>query len=181
MPRNIELKARLADLPAARQIAGRIATQYVGCERQVDTYFHVPQGRLKLREIDDRPTMLVYYRRPDSAEPKPSDYWLVPVASAAELKQALAAALGVRAVVDKRREIFLADNVRIHLDEVAGLGTFLEFEAVLSTEVDDAAGHAQVELLSRQFGLRPDDLIHGSYGEPIVLATERKRGSTNRG
>lgn len=165
MPRNIELKARLRDPATARLAAQAIATGAAGVEVQTDTYFHVPHGRLKLREIAGRPAVLIAYRRPDDAAAKASDYRLVPMDDAEALKLALAAALGIRAVVQKRREIFLVDNVRIHLDEVAGLGSFLEFEAVLSPECDDAAGHAQLERLSRHFGLAPADLVEGSYGE----------------
>jgi len=92
----------------------------------------------------------------------------VPVSSPQTLKAALTAALGVRGVVEKRREVFLAGNVRIHLDEVVGLGLFLEFEAVLGPDVDPAAGHAQVEDLIEQFAIRPDDLLPGSYAEMVL-------------
>jgi len=167
MPRNIELKARLRDLATARATAQSVCTVCLGIERQTDTYFHVPHGRLKLREIAGGAAVLIFYRRPDDAAAKASDYRLVPVSAPAELKKALAAALGIRAVVEKCREIFLADNVRIHLDEVVGLGSFLEFEAVLSSDVDDDAGHAQLDRLSRRFGLLPADLLQGSYGELV--------------
>jgi adenylate cyclase, class 2 len=175
MPRNIELKARLHDLHAARRTAALLATQPVFVERQVDTYFQCPNGRLKLREIEGEGARLVAYLRPDDVAAKGSDYVLVPIPDPAELKRALAATLGIRAVVDKRREVFLVDNVRIHLDEVAGLGTFLEFEAVLGPTsagriVDDEAGRAQLADLRRQFGLHDADLLSGSYGEMIAAA-----------
>jgi predicted adenylyl cyclase CyaB len=176
MPRNIELKARLSDLPAARRIAQAIATENPGVEDQIDTYFQTPNGRLKLREIGGSEARLVAYLRPDDAGPKGSDYVLVPIPDPAGLKRGLSATLGVRAVVNKRREIFLVDNVRVHLDEVAGLGAFLEFEAVLGPAaggriVDDDAGHAQLAELRARFGLRDDDLLTGSYGEMIAAAS----------
>src|SRR5689334_1468557 len=105
LARNIELKARLPSLSAARQTAVRLATQHVGHQRQIDTYFHAPQGRLKLREIEGSTAQLVWYERPDQTGPKTSHYYLVPVADPVGLKQALTAAMGVRAVVDKNREI----------------------------------------------------------------------------
>lgn len=186
--RNIELKARLRDLAAARRTAEAVATDYLGVQRQIDTYFHCRQGRLKLREIEGSSAQLVSYSRPDCSEAKASDYHLVDVPDAAAMKQALAAALGVRLIVEKRREIFLAGNVRIHLDEVESLGTFLEFEAVLGSGVDnmgidvpgsdsigsmglrcaDAAGHDLLRSLSAQFGLRPDDLLAGSYADLLA-------------
>lgn len=165
--RNIELKARLADLRAARDVARAIATKRLGVQRQVDTYFHCNRGRLKLRQIDGLSAALVWYDRPDRKGPKPSRYQLVPVSNPETLKAALAAALGVRGVVEKRREIFLVDDVRIHLDRVVGLGDFLEFEAVVGAETDDAAARAKVDLLAEKFGIDPADLLPGSYGDML--------------
>jgi predicted adenylyl cyclase CyaB len=165
--RNIELKARLRDLATARRTAAALATAGPMLQEQVDTYFHCRAGRLKLREIGGRPAELIWYARPDTQAAKASDYTLVPVPEPAALKAVLDAALGVRGVVQKRREIFLHENVRIHLDEVAGLGTFLEFEAVLGPEVDDARGQAQLADLGARFGLTPADLLSNSYGDMV--------------
>lgn len=165
--RNIELKARLANLDAARRVAESVASGRLGLQQQVDTYFHCRDGRLKLREIDGLSAQLVWYARPDQQGPKASDYVLVPIADPETLKAALAAALGIRVVVRKRREIFLADNVRIHLDEVQELGRFLEFEAVLSPQVDDARGRAQLDELVALFSIDKSDLQSGSYADLI--------------
>lgn len=165
--RNIELKVRLASLDAARTIAQAIATERLGRQHQVDTYFRCRQGRLKLREIDGSSAQLVWYARPDEPGPKPSDYQLVPVSDPQTLKAALEAALGIECVVDKRREIYLWENVRIHLDEVSDLGTFLEFEAVVGPNVDDAAASAQLEYLSEKFSLARGDLLSGSYADMV--------------
>lgn len=168
--KNIELKARIRSLDAAREIAAVLATAPPETQHQVDTYFHCRHGRLKLREIVGRRAELIWYERPNDAEAKASEYGLLAVAEPAEMKRALAAALGVRAVVDKQREIFLHHNVRIHLDRVAGLGEFLEFEAVLSDGIDAARGQAQVAELQRRFGIAAADLLTGSYGEMIAAA-----------
>jgi adenylate cyclase, class 2 len=165
---NIEIKARLAGLDNARTIAAELATRREGVQHQIDSYFHCPHGRLKLRQIDGLSAHLVWYSRPDEPGPKASDYLLVPVANPETLKAALGSALGVRTIVDKRREIFLWHNVRIHLDEVKGLGTFLEFEAVLGPGVDAAQGRAQLAELIGRFGLGPADLISGSYADMIA-------------
>ncbi len=146
-------------------MAEEIATKQLGVQHQVDTYFHCTHGRLKLRQIDGHAAQLIAYERPDDKQAKASDYRLVPVANPETLKQALTAALGVKTVVEKRREVFLYQNVRIHLDDVTGLGSFLEFEAVLGTGIDDAKGHAQLEFLRERFGIGPDDLLEGSYSD----------------
>ena len=161
--RNIELKARLTDLDAAREIAARLATKRLGVEHQIDTYFAAAHGRLKLRQINGLTNTLIAYSRADDAAAKPSDYHLVHVAHPETLKKALAAALGVTGVVDKRREIFLVDNVRIHLDDVAGLGEFLEFEAVLTPGITESQGYAQLATLQESFGIDAAALCTGSY------------------
>lgn len=173
--RNIELKARLASLAAARNVAERLATESLGVEVQTDTYFAGAQGRLKLRERQGRQDQLVWYSRPDASDAKASDYRLVPVTEAAALKAALTAAYGILIVVEKRREIFLCDNVRIHLDQVAGLGDFLEFEAVLGAEHDDADGLAALEKLRQEFGIEPRHLVAGSYSD-LLLVERTSRG-----
>ncbi len=165
--RNIELKARLGDIDAARAIAEAIATERLARQHQVDTYFHCQTGRLKLRQIDGLSAQLVWYSRPDEEGPKASDYRLVPVANPETLKAALSAALGVRVVVDKRREVFLWHNVRIHLDEVTGLGSFLEFEAVLGPQVDDEKGRGQLKKLTEKFAIVPADRLPGSYADML--------------
>jgi adenylate cyclase class IV len=166
--RNIELKARLADLDAARKAAAAIATKQLGTQQQIDTYFHCRHGRLKLRQIDGLRAELVWYARADQTDPKPSDYQLAPLAHPETLKAALAAALGVRAIVEKRREIFLYHQERIHMDDVLHLGHFIEFEAVLGPALDEAAGRALIDTLMGHFAISPADLLASSYGEMLA-------------
>jgi predicted adenylyl cyclase CyaB len=165
--RNIELKARLVDLDTARKVAGVISTKRLGPQHQIDTYFHCSHGRLKLRQIDGLRAELIWYSRADEADPKPSDYQLVPLSNPETLKAALAGALGVRAVVEKHREIFLYHTVRIHLDDVVGLGHFLELEAVLGGQVDEPAARAMIDSLQRHFALSAADLLANSYGDMV--------------
>ncbi|HVC98392.1 MAG TPA: class IV adenylate cyclase [Pirellulales bacterium] len=168
MPRNIELKARLATLDVARETARRLATGSLGIERQKDTYFVCRLGRLKLREREGLSAQLVGYTRANDAAPKPSDYHIIEIADVAALRAALSATLGVLVVVDKRREIFLANNVRIHLDQVAELGDFLEFEAVLGPGDGDDDGRAQLAALGQEFGIDSADLVAGSYSDLLL-------------
>ena len=167
--RNIELKARLRDMAAARAVAESLADKPVELQTQIDTYFNCPQGRLKFREIEGRSAQLIWYDRADLAEAKGSDYRLVDVADGRGLFAALTAALGIRSVVRKRRRIYWHRNVRIHLDEVDGAGSFLEFEAVISDPAEEPASRQLVDELARRFHLRPDDLLRGSYGDMLAL------------
>jgi adenylate cyclase class IV len=99
----------------------------------VDTYFEVPRGRLKLREEPDAAAHLIAYERPDLAAQKESRYRLIEVPEPAQLKEALAVVLGIKVVVSKDRRLFVLGDVRIHLDNVANLGDFIEFRAWLRT------------------------------------------------
>jgi len=171
--RNIELKARLRHRATAHEAAESLADRPVEVQSQCDTYFHCRHGRLKLREIDGRGAQLIWYDRADLADAKPSNYRLADVADGESLKATLAAALGVRAVVRKNRRVYWHRNVRIHLDEVDSLGSFLEFEAVIADSADsaeDAAARQLVAELLTHFDLRPDDLLRRSYGDMLAAA-----------
>ncbi|HPO16558.1 MAG TPA: class IV adenylate cyclase [Candidatus Hydrogenedentes bacterium] len=168
--RNIELKARLQNRDKALEACKTLNAAYQGDIHQVDTYFHVPQGRLKLREADPGRDELVFYRRPDVAGPKGCDYILEPVNRS--IKAFLTEALGVLAVVDKVRTLYLWENVRIHLDVVKDLGEFIEFEAVLSSEYDDQDGCSKLQRLIQHFDLHDEDQMKGSYLEMILAYNE---------
>lgn len=163
--RNIEVKIRLDSIAEARRMAEQVATEHLGLQVQVDTYFRCRSGRLKLRLINDESAQLIWYARSDRAQARQSQYYLLDVSEPALARQLLTAAMGITQIVEKRREIFLYQNVRIHLDEVVDLGSFLEFEAVLSASQDPAAGHAQLEWLCRQFAITPDQFLSQSYGD----------------
>lgn len=166
--RNIELKARLADIERARELAGAIATDRLAAEHQIDTYFCAAHGRLKLREIDGRSAQLIWYERSNASGSRPSDYLLAPVVEPALLKAALGGALGIVGVVEKRREIYLFHNVRIHLDRVLGRGEFLELEAVQSEHPSSAeaiSDRQRLDWLRRRFDIADEDLLSGSYGD----------------
>jgi predicted adenylyl cyclase CyaB len=161
---NVELKARCADLDAARERARALATAYVGVDRQRDTYFCTRAGRLKLRESSLAGGQLIPYLRADAPGPRRSDYRVIRVPDAEGTRRLLAELLGVHREVRKQREIFLVDNVRVHLDRVEGLGTFLELEAVFDGSPGaEAAEHAKLRRLAAALGVRDEDLVATSY------------------
>lgn len=163
--RNLEVKARCTDLAAVRARITTLGARLDGVQDQIDTYFHVPHGRLKLREIAGQPAVLIAYERADAAQVRASDYYLIPAPEPAVLKAGLAATLGVRGVVSKRREVHLWHNVRIHLDEVADLGTFIEFEAVLNGDIDEADSQRYVNELVGALALDQTSFLSQSYAE----------------
>lgn len=165
---NLELKARYPDLQAGRRIALQCGARPVGLEHQRDTFFACPVGRLKLRQSSRTGATLIWYNRPDRPEARTCDYLLVAVADGPALAALLDRALGTRLVVEKQREVFLWENVRIHLDEVRGLGQFLEFEAVLGPDHSADDGRQKLVRLTEAFGIRPADCIDTSYADLLA-------------
>jgi predicted adenylyl cyclase CyaB len=165
--RNLELKARCADHAHAETVLGELGATREWSLRQVDTYFVAPRGRLKLREQEGRAVAeLIAYDRPNEAAVRASDYQLVAVPDPAALKSALARALGIRVVVAKQRTLWMWHNVRIHLDRVESLGTFLEFEAVLaSPDEPDGPSRERLDQLTRVLRIRDEDRIAVSYSD----------------
>ncbi|MCW5889689.1 MAG: class IV adenylate cyclase [bacterium] len=166
MPRNVEAKARVADLEAARAIALRLGARDTGVDAQVDRYYALDGGRrVKLRTSRDG-AYLIHYDRAETAGVRSSDYTRTPVRDD-EAGRCLVPKTDPLVTVRKRRRILLLDNVRIHLDDVEGLGTFLELEAVVDADHDDVRCRAQVAELLAAFGLGDADLIRASYGELV--------------
>ncbi|MEM8882709.1 MAG: class IV adenylate cyclase [Planctomycetota bacterium] len=160
MRANLEIKARGGDWERARAVA----TERVGIDEQVDTYFVTRMGRLKLRESSMSGGFLIPYLRPDIQGARRSDYQVIPIEDPDGLRELLSLQLGVHRVVKKRREILLYENVRIHLDVVEGLGEFVEFEAVFDgTAEQEAIQQDKVKFLMKELGIADADLIAGSY------------------
>ena len=164
---NIEIKARRTDLDAVRRRLAQLGILVARRMRQVDTYFIVLHGRLKLREIDGGEAQLIQYHRPDATEARASDYVIAPIPDPASLTEALARALGVRAVVDKQRDLYLWRHTRIHLDEVAGLGSFLELETVVTDQTQEDA-ERECREVQAAVGIPEEDLVPGSYADLLA-------------
>jgi adenylate cyclase class 2 len=158
--RNLEVKALDPDPEATARACVELGAVDHGVLEQRDTYFRVETGRLKLRE-EGGAAELVFYERPEAAGVRESRYERVPADPA--LGQVLALALGPVGVVDKRRRLFLHRGVRIHLDEVAGLGTFVELEAVLPEATEEALGEVMGAL-----GFDERETIAGGYLELVL-------------
>ena len=147
MHQNVEIKAKSNQNAIIRQWLQQNQARFAGLDEQTDTYFKVPAGRLKLRQGNVE-NALIYYERANTADAKLSKVTLYQVQQNSEqLLQLLAAANGVWAVVKKRREIWFLENVKFHLDEVAGLGTFMEIEAI------DADGSLGYDYILQQLSL----------------------------
>jgi len=163
--RNVELKARDPDPARSRTVCEELGAESRGVLSQRDTYFQAPNGRLKLREDGGPAAELIAYTRADLPGERESAYRIVEVSQPEELRHALAETLGIEIVVEKQRHLFLWENVRIHLDEVDGLGSFIELEAVAGSESDLSREQRQVQTLRDAFGVAESDLVALSYSD----------------
>ncbi|HBQ20684.1 MAG: hypothetical protein A2Z91_06675 [Deltaproteobacteria bacterium GWA2_38_16] len=164
---NIEIKARHQNLLRAREIAIKLNAKREGIDLQTDTYFKTQGGRLKLRESSLKGARLIPYVRTDQIGPKLSQYLLVPIEQPQIFKNLLKEILGIEVIVKKEREIYLIGNVRVHLDSVENLGSFIEFEAVFD-DVSEEIYKVEVEKVNKliqDFKIKETDLIKGSYRE----------------
>lgn len=168
MPLNVEFKARTTRLAELESVLQSFNPRFEGEDNQCDTYFHVPHGRLKLREgtIENA---LIHYHRNDVAGAKISEVILYQHQPGTTLKQALTAALGVKTVVQKSRRIFFVDNVKFHFDTVSGLGTFIEVEAI---DTDGSIGQDQLKeqclFYASLFSIGAQDYVAASYSDLLL-------------
>lgn len=164
MPRNIEIKARARNWAAQIETAAAVASAREElCQH--DTFFPCERGYLKLREFADGSAELIHYRRDRRAEPKASDYDICPVAEPGRMRDLLTRALGQGRSVRKRRTVLHDGQTRIHFDEVAGLGRFIELEVVLTAGQEDREGDRIAREWMDALGIGPDDLVEGTYAE----------------
>jgi homotetrameric cytidine deaminase len=166
--RNLELKALDPDPERSLAICRELGAEDRGVLRQRDTYFRARAGRLKLREEEPGGAVLIQYDRPDATAARESRYRLAPVEEPGTLRDALDAALGTLVVVDKERHLLVWEGVRIHLDAVAGLGSFVELEGVALPDSDLSAERERVEHLRAALGI--GEILTGSYSDRLLGA-----------
>ena len=163
MPSNIEIKARARNFEQIRSRAEKMSDTPMQIIPQEDIFFNVEKGRLKLRILSPDQSQLIYYTRPDQDGPKRSDYHITRSPDPQNLTRVLELAYGIRGVVRKTRYLYLVGQTRIHLDDVEGLGQFMELEVVLEDGQSDADGQRIAEDLMFALGVESEDLIEGAY------------------
>ena len=167
---NIEIKAKSNNHDEIRNILKSKNALFKGIDHQIDTYFNVNYGRLKLREgtIENH---LIHYHRENKEGPKQSDVTLFKSNPESSLKDILCKSLGILVIVDKKREIYFIDNVKFHIDVVKNLGTFIEIEAIDKdgSQSTDTL-FKQCQFFMQQFNISDDDLISVSYSDLLLKA-----------
>ena len=163
MPLNIEIKARARNFEEIRRRAKSLSDTSVEVILQEDTFFNTEKGRLKLRILALNRGQLIYYTRPNQEGPKRSEYHIYETSDPENLKRVLGYTYGIRGVVRKTRYLYLVGQTRVHLDDVEGLGQFIELEVVMEEGQSDAEGQATAEDLMSKLGVERGDLLEGAY------------------
>jgi len=163
----IEIKARCSDPEKIEKILISLNAYLKGTDHQTDTYFNCSTGRLKLREGNIE-NSLIHYKRPDQSGPKLSDVNMLKLEAGTKLKSILSDSIGIFKTVIKKRKIFFIENIKIHIDEVKGLGSFVEIEAI-----DEKGIYTEEQLLEqcsglmKKLGISDNDLIKTSYSDML--------------
>ena len=167
---NYEFKARVDNIVVLEARLKELQPEFKGEDHQVDTYFHVAHGRLKLRQGNIE-NALIWYERENSAGAKQSNVMLYQHPADETLEPLLAKANGVKAVVDKKRRIYFIGNVKFHFDQVKGLGNFVEVEAIdMNGDIGLEKLKAQCTEYANLFELQADSYIANSYSDMILAA-----------
>jgi len=166
--KNFEFKAAVKDPGNLEKKLLELNPIYIGEDHQTDTYFKVPEGRLKLREGNIE-NSLIFYNRDNIAGARSSEIILYKYSGDRSLKDILLKTMEVLVIVDKTRKIYFIGNVKFHFDSVKNLGSFIEVEAI------DEEGNTGIEKLKEQcawyfnfFGLEPSDYVSRSYSDLLI-------------
>ncbi len=165
---NIEIKAKHENITFVRNYLKEQKADFKGIDHQIDTYFQSSNGRLKLREgnIENH---LIFYERNNQAGPKQSDVILFDNTPGSSLKEILTKSIGTKVIVDKKREIYFIENVKFHVDEVKGLGNFIEIEAIADNgNISREKLLEQCNYYMEQLQIKSENLLTNSYSDMLL-------------
>lgn len=168
---NFEIKARTFAHDSIREFLNTHKAVFKGIDHQIDTYFPVKHGRLKIREGNIE-NCIVHYNRINESGPRRCEYSIIkfkpddPVLRS--FKDILISTMGILTVVDKKREIYFLDNAKFHLDTVMGIGKFFEIEVINTGEVDETVLQKQCEEYLKKLGIKSEQLVKESYSDIML-------------
>ncbi|CAI9723296.1 Hypothetical predicted protein [Octopus vulgaris] len=163
MHTNIEIKSRVKDVEQLKEKVHLESGARTDLLIQEDIFFNVPQGRLKLRKTQGNKSKLIFYERKDTENAKESKFDISVIEDPMSLEIVLSRALGIKGIVKKRRELYIAGQTRIHIDDVEGLGNFMELEVMMKEDQEKLEGVKIAEDFMKKFNIQKSDLIAGAY------------------
>ncbi|KAL4224913.1 hypothetical protein ACF0H5_015609 [Mactra antiquata] len=168
MPSNVEIKAKVDNVGHLKKLAGALCDSEPVVIHQEDTFFNVPNGRLKLRKLQDQKSQLIFYKRSDQSGPKFSDYNISYTNDPESLEKTLELALGIMGKVKKTRLLYLVGQTRVHVDNVDGLGNFMELEVVMKEGQSVKEGENIANDLMNKLDIQNGDLITCAYVDLLI-------------
>lgn len=168
MPLNFEIKAICNNVLLVKTVLEQHKAKFIGTDHQIDTYFNCVNGRLKLREGNIERN-LIYYERSNDNVPKASKVQLFRLQETLTIKTMLSQALGIKVIVEKHREIYFIDNVKIHIDKVFNLGNFIEIEAIdTDGTIPLLTLQTQCNFFINAFELNSSNFLSLSYSDMLL-------------
>lgn len=165
MPLNLEIKVPVKNLKKFIAIVEKEGGEKIYSSRQVDVYYKLKYGRLKVRNSSGEKS-IIFYRRIEHGSERWSDFEVMKVENPEEWINFFDKFLIRLVVVDKHRTLYHFKNTRIHFDKVKGLGNFIELETKVVNGMQKARKEFQqmLELLK----LNPEEQILNSYSDLIL-------------
>ena len=164
---NFEIKSRVPDCGKIQSLLEALGARFEGIDHQIDTYYRVDDGRLKLRQGNIENT-LIFYKRENTAKARESEIIIERLEKKSNISKLLSRALSTKVVVDKKRNIFFIENVKFHIDEILGLGKFIEIEAISE---NDTYSHQELKMQCQKyidlFQLKRKDFMSLSYSDLV--------------
>jgi predicted adenylyl cyclase CyaB len=161
--KNLEIKAKVKNLKDQEKLLKKLGAKFIEKGKQVDTYFVIPRGKLKLRKFNQTNGKLIFYKRNENSNQRWSNYFTFHISEPDKLKNFLQQAFKIKVVIDKIRIFYRYRNARIHLDKVVGLNEFIEIE------VEVKNGEIQAKKLMRELlnylKIPKKDFIKKSYSD----------------
>jgi adenylate cyclase class IV len=134
MKQNLELKYLCEDFNKVRNVLKEIGAKKEIVKNQKDYFFNLPidknkiSPRLKLR-IENKNQELIYYERPNFIKGK-NTLAKIELYNVKDkyLLDFLIKTLGVKAIVEKKREVWRKNNTVFFIDKVKNVGDIFEVE-----------------------------------------------------
>jgi adenylate cyclase class 2 len=164
MPVNLELKIKIDNKADMIESLRSINAEFKGELNQTDIYYRIKNGLLKLR-LENGTQTLIKYLRNEKAGERWSDFRIISL-SRDDAREYFKDVLEEEAVVEKKRLLYLYDNTRIHIDDVYGLGSFLELETLVINGKEDA--ERRFETLASLLYLNRENELRKSYRDLIL-------------
>lgn len=190
---NLEFKAELRDLDLARVLLRGMGAQVAATQVHRDEHYRVVRGRLLRRSswvmdgdhvradfvaVCAQPGLVEYVSYDRSGRPGVRVSRFAIMTEQQGLAWLGQGSMSVSAVVSKLRRTVVVGAARVHLDEVEGLGRFMELEVMLTRATSLPAAHEVVGDLRRVLGPALGEPIGASYAEMVGeegVEAERQR------